>query len=240
MSKGTEIANYDEMLAAMAKAAVAQEKPTASSIGLKAGQLTYNGDPVPGNKLDCIILASTHTNLYYGSKYDPDKLESPLCYAYGDDESSMAPHPSSSEPQHTECKTCPHNQFGTADNKKGKRCKNARSLALIPAGTTPEDLPTVEMAILKTPVTSGKNWSKYVHSIATLYQRPPLGVITTISTVPDAKSQFKVVFTQGELVSGALLGGLLGKVEAAQQMLQKEYEVSDAPAEPAGGNGKFK
>jgi hypothetical protein len=151
----------------------------------------------------------------------------------------MAPHPSSSQPQHTDCKTCPHNQFGTADNGKGKRCKNSRALALIPAGTTAVDLPAVEVAVMKLPVTSGKNWSQYVNKIATLYARPPLGVITAITTVPDAKSQFKVMFGQGELVANDLLGGLVGKVEAAQQMLQKEYEATEAAEKPAS-NGKFK
>jgi hypothetical protein len=243
MSDSKEIVNYDEMLAAMSKAAVAQEKPTASSIGLRAGQLTYNGSPIPGNKLDCIILASTHANLFYQGKYDPDNLSSPVCYAYGDTEEEMEPHPSSSQPQAENCAACPHNKFGSADNGKGKRCKNSRSLALIPADTKAEDLATAEVAVIKLPVTSGKNWSQYVNKIATLYQRPPLGVISQIGTVPDAKSQFKVTFGQGELVGNELLGGLIAKMPSAQELLRKVYEANeedDLPmAQPAKG-GKFK
>ena len=235
----TEIVDYDKLMADMAKAAAAAEKPQASNIGLRAGQLTYNGNVVPGNKLECIVIASTHANLYYTGKYDPDNLASPVCYAYGDDEGSMVPHPASSQPQHTDCKTCPHNQFGSAENGKGKRCKNQRVLGLLPADTKPEDVPTAEMAVLKLPVTSQKNWAQYVQKIATLYARPPLGVITTITTQPDAKSQFKVVFQQGELVGTALLGGLIAKMESATQALHKEYEVNaDAPAAPAVGKSK--
>ena len=60
-----EIVNYDEILAQLAKKATKTEKPSTSSIGVRAGVLSYNGQPVPGNKLDCIIIASTHANLYY-------------------------------------------------------------------------------------------------------------------------------------------------------------------------------
>jgi len=236
MSK--EIVNYNEQLAALAKRATEVERPQGSTIGLKAGQLTYQGTAVPGNKLDCIIISSTHANLYYGGvDYDPDKLSNPVCFAYAELEGDLAPHPESSKPQHETCKGCPQNEFGSATKGKGKACKNSRHLVLIPASTTAEDVATAEMAVLKLPVTSVKNYGQYVNKCATLYSRPPLGVITTISTVPDPKSQFKVTFQSGELVDGGMIGPLLGKIGDAEKLVERVYDApQDAPVE---GKKKF-
>ena len=52
MSQENALVNYDEMLAQMAKAATAVERPSASTLGVKAGILTYNGEPIKGNKID--------------------------------------------------------------------------------------------------------------------------------------------------------------------------------------------
>ena len=235
-----EIVNYNEQLAALAKRATEVERPQGSTIGLRAGQLTYQGSAVPGNKLDCIIIASTHANLYYEDAYDPDKLSNPVCWAYAEEEGDLAPHPESSKPQHETCKGCPQNEFGSSTKGKGKACKNSRHLVLIPASTSVDDVPTAEMAVLKLPVTSVKNYGQYVQKCATLYSRPPLGVITTISTQPDAKSQFKVTFQSGELVAGELIGPLLGKIESAMSLLERVYDAPSQEATPAaGGKKKF-
>ena len=151
MSK--ELANYDEMLAQMAKAASAAEKPSGASISARAGVLQYNGAPVPGNKLDVIIVSSKYTNLYYEDKWDPNNISSPVCFAYGDNDAEMAPHPASPKPQATSCHGCAQNQWGSDPNGgKGKACKNSRALGLVPAGVTPADAPTAEIAVLKLPV----------------------------------------------------------------------------------------
>jgi len=237
MSK--EIANYNEQLAALAKRAVETERPQGSTIGLKAGQLTYQGSPVPGNKLDCIIIASTHANLYYEDRYDPDNLTNPICYAYAEAEGDLRPHPESSKPQHETCKGCPQNEFGSAPNGKGKACKNSRHLVLIPANTAADEVPTAEMAVMKLPVTSVKNYAQYVQKCSTLYNRPPLGVITTVTTTPDAKSQFKVLFQSGELVDGGMIGPLLGKIESATQLLERVYDAPQEAPPAAEGKKKF-
>jgi len=235
-----EIVNYNDQLAALAKRAVEVERPQGSTIGLRAGQLTYQGTAVPGNKLDCIIIASSFANLYYEGTYDPDNLSNPSCYAYAEAEGDLAPHPDAAKPQHETCKGCPQNEFGSADSGRGKACKNSRHLVLIPASTTVEDVATAEMAVLKLPVTSVKNFSQYVQKCNTLYSRPPLGVITTITTAPDPKSQFKVLFQSGELVDGAMVGPLLGKITEALQLVERVYDApQDAPPAAEGKKKKF-
>lgn len=230
-----EITNYDEELARLAKRAVATEKPSTSSISAKAGILAYNGTAVPGNKLDCIIIASTHANLYYEDKYDPNNIKSPVCFAYCEDPEAegavMKPHPKSSKPQNEDCATCWANQWGSdPEGGRGKACKNTRNLAILPSGVTPADVQTAEVATLSLPVmTVSKNWSPYVHKLAALFNRPPLAMITTIGTVPDAKSQFRITFDDNGPVANELIGGLLKKAEGALKLLEREYEPNKEP-----------
>lgn len=222
-----EIVNYEEQLAAMAKQATAVERASTSTIGTRAGILTYGGQPIPGNKLECIVLASRHTNLYYEGKYDPNNIMNPSCYAYGEDEKTLAPHPSVVNPINTTCAGCPKNEWGSdPGGGRGKACKNSRSLALIPADTAPADVLVAEIAVLKLPVTSVANWSNYVNKLSTLFNRPPLGVVTEVGTQPDTKSQFKVVFQYKSNVGNDMMPGLLAKVETAIPLLEREYSAN--------------
>lgn len=220
-----EIANYDEMLAALAKKATAIEKPTSSNIGTRAGILTYNGQAVPENKLNVIVLASTHANLYYEGDYDEKNPTNPVCYAYSEDGEGMRPHPKSSKPQHTDCASCPWNAW-ESDPKggRGKACKNTRRLGLIPADTTVDDLKTAEIATMQLPVTSVKVWAQYVNKLSTLFARPPLGVYTTIGSVPDRDTTFKLTFLNGPLVDVSMIMPLIEKSESIRDQLERVYE----------------
>lgn len=224
----TDIVNYDEELAKLAKLATKTERPDTSSINVKAGIITYNKQPVPNNKLDCIIIASTHANLYYDEKYDQENPKNPVCFAYSEDpdENPMAPHPASSKPQAETCAECWANKWKSdPEGGKGKACKNIRRLALVPAGVQPADIATAEVATFNIPVTSTNAWGMYVNKIATLFARPPLGVVTQIGTVPDMKTQFKVTFLNLDpLVGRELLPGLFQKSQLARSLIEKVYE----------------
>lgn len=232
--------NYEERLAQMAREAQQAERPQVGAIGLKAGQLSYGGNPIAGNALDCIIIASTHANLYYTAAYDPDEVTNPECYAYSPNGEDMYPHPSAPNPQHTDCATCPHNQWKSGAKGKGKACKNVRKLALIPVVSTPQEVEAAEVAVLKVPVMSVSNWANYVDKCGALYQRPPLGMVTQISTTPDPKSQFKVTFKALDKVDGALLGPIFAREESARRALERVYEANpDAPPADEGKKKKF-
>lgn len=222
----TAVANYEERLAAKAAAAVQSEANVGggSFISVKGGHLTYQGNTIKGNELDVVVLAAIHENCYYGDRYDPDNPQPPLCYAFGTDDSEMAPHPESSEPQHDTCKGCPNNEFGTADNGKGKACKNIRRLALLPGDPLNEEtIQSAELAFLKVPVTSVKGWASFVKTVATLEKLPPYGVITRIGVIPDQKTQFKVTFQKEGNVDRELLPLVDQRSETAEQEVAFPY-----------------
>jgi len=225
--------SYEDKLAARAQRATQIERPVGNTIGTRAGILKYAGKEIPGNKLDCIIIASTHANLYYTGAFDEDNLKSPDCYAYGDDEATMVPHASVVNPQHDNCKDCPKNQWKSNPNGKGgKACKNSRHLALVPADTT--DVPNAELAVIKLPVMSVANWSTYVNKLSTLFKRDPLGMVTQIGSQPDAKSQFKITFLQVGPVANELIDDLIAREPSALELLRREYDANPEPVEGVG------
>lgn len=251
MSDSKEIVDYEKLLADMAQSATKLERPSGQSIGTRAGVLTYGGNPVPNNKLDCIVIASVFSNTLYEGKFDPNHMQSPVCFAYGVQENNetaeevearMAPHPSSQKPQAASCSVCPNNKWGSdPEGGRGKACKNGRSLALIPAHTTAEAVPTAEIAILRPPVTSIANWKNYVQNCGAKYNRPPLAVITQVSSVPDVKSQYKLTFTDIGVVDKSMLKPLIEREAFALQVCQKVYEANaDTPPEAPETTGKAK
>lgn len=234
-----DLVNMDEYLASLVKEATANEKPSGSMIGCRAGVLSYNGTPIPNNKLECIVVGSVHSNMYYDKPFDPDNPQNPICYAYSMDGKEMAPHPSATQPQADSCEDCPLNQW-ESDPKggRGKACKNTRSLAVIPADTTTEEIATSEIAVLKLPVMSVKNWSMYVQKCAALHNRPPLAMYTRIGTVPDQKSQFRVTFEDIDPVPLDMVHPLVAQTERVREVLFKEYEANQEPLEKPEKKGK--
>jgi hypothetical protein len=153
---GKALTNWKEELAQSAKAQVASEETAASGGGrffsLRAGQLSFDDAPLPGNQMAVIILDSLMENVFYEGAFDPDQKTPPTCFGFGRDAKTIAVHekvfehpdtftpqcgPEGGQPDNPEylCDECPMNQWGTADTGRGKACSNRRRLALIPAGT---------------------------------------------------------------------------------------------------------
>lgn len=236
----TELVNWQDKLAKEAKEVAALERPALSQISTRAGQLVYQGTPIPGNKLPCIVIASAFENRYYDKAFDPNKREAPKCFALSLNGEDMVPHPDVPQPQAPTCGECPLYKWGS-DPKggKGKACKQVRRLALIPAQAAVQgNVRTAEIALISIPVTSAKNWANYVNNAAAEYSRPPWALITEISTQPDAKSQFQIKFTTTGLVGDEFLGDIQKRMESVQQILLTPYDISGNIAESYPGEDK--
>ena len=89
------------------------------------------GDPKPS--LEAVLVkANPHlTKQYYEAKYEDGSTAAPDCYSLD----GKKPAPEVQTPQHTNCATCPKNQFGSriSDNgKKAKACSDTRRVAVVP------------------------------------------------------------------------------------------------------------
>lgn len=240
-STGKGLQRWDEELARQAQMAAGIEENVGgggSFISTQGGVLTFGGAEIPGNKMNVIIVDHILENHTYGSKFDPDNPSSPICFAFGRDEKEMVPHELSSEPQHDKCIGCPLNEFGSADTGKGKGCKNIRRLALITEDGL-EDIENAPLSYLKIPVTSVKAWAGYVRQLATTLSRPPFGVVTEISLVRDAKTQFKVQFKLVESIESAeQIEALIARKKLVEQEIAFPYTPSLEDDEPKRGNKK--
>lgn len=249
----TELANWDEELAAQAAQAAEVEASTATGqmFSTKSGQLSFNDAPLDNNQMAVVVADAILENVYYGSDYDADNPKGPLCWAFGRDEDNLAPHEvavKAGTSQAKTCAECEHNVFGSADKGKGKACRNIRRLALIPAGSldkhgafepfeTAEEFETSAIGFLKLPVTSVKGYSAFVKTTAGALRRPLHGIFTKIKVVPDAKSQFKVVFEVLAKVPNEVMRSVMERHNEAKVLIDFSYSSpsdEETTAKPVG------
>src|SRR5512139_1514558 len=219
-SAKTDLAEWDEELAKQAEVAAGMEESSSGGqfFSTKGGILTWQDAPLPDNQMAVIIVDSVLENVYYEQEYDIDNPSSPTCFAFGRDEKTIAPHQvvvEAGQGVSDQCDGCEMNEFGTAVRGRGKACRNTRRLALIPAGTLAnnrftmfdeEAIASATVGFMKLPVTSVKGYATFVKQVAGTLRRPPHGIITKVRVVPDAKTQFKVLFEPMDNVPNELLG----------------------------------
>jgi hypothetical protein len=239
-SKTTAMAKYDAELAALAQQATKTEENVGAGgnqIGTGGGVLTYKGAEIPGNKMNVVVLDHIICYADYEGEYDPKNPQAPRCFAFGRDEKTLVPHEKSAEKQNDDCKSCPMNEWASADRGEGKHCKNSRRLALIPQGDL-ENIGDAEVAFISVPVTSVKAWAGYVRQTAEVLKRPPLGVITEISLKPQKEGGFKMEFKLIESVEDSDIGALLEKSKAIQKDLFAPFVQIERAEKPAARRGK--
>ena len=238
--------NWAEKFAQAAAAQAAIERPENRFISFKSGVLSYNEQPAKDNKIVVVVIGACFENGYYPGKFDPKKFKSPDCWAVGFDDNLIPGKTNKdvmelTDQQHEQCEGCWANEWESAEEGKGKACKNSRRLALV---FPPHIGASSEIMYARLPVTSVKNWSKYVNQLAAVVKRPTWAVLTEIHVVPDMQAQFKVNFS---------FVGLLEEVEleGAHQLYQNlveggnmlfgygvNAEEEEAPAKPAAQSGK--
>lgn len=248
-AKTTAITVWEEQMAAAATKQAASEKPsTFKSISLRGGQLSVDDSPIPGNELDVVILCSAHENQYYTADFDADNPTIPACYAFSEidgEEDGMAPHEESEDKQGDDnglCAACWANQMGSAEKGRGKACKNVRRLAVVTADAleSADALNEAETRMMKIPVMSVKGWASYVREKLGEINRPTWGVVTNIKLVPDPKSQFRVVFTFGELINfdQDLFDAMQAKIKSVAESIVAPYVKMEAPEPAPRGRGR--
>lgn len=255
----TEIANYDEELA---KYATAGASLTTSGGGgkfftLRAGVLSFDDTPLPGNQMVGVIAAWCLENVYYGDDYDPDNRAPPTCFAFckdPDEKDEMEPHPDVEkedvfERQSEGCADCPHNQWGSAAKGRGKACSNRRRLAILPGGSysslgkgkgyelemfyEADHYKAADAGYLKVPVTSGKGFDAYVKQLSEQLRKPTFAVFTRIYIEPDPKSQFKVCFELMEEAPNELIPTLLARHKDLDKEIDFPYRPMEEDDKPA-------
>jgi hypothetical protein len=251
-SSRKDVALWEEQLAQQADVAAKQEESAAGGqfFSVKGGILSWNDAPLPNNQMAVIILDSILETTYYEGRYDPDVPQSPVAFAFGRDEKTLTWH-ENSDPAFagqlcSESDVC---QWGSADTGKGKAARETRRLAMIPAGSLnnrgdfeiydEEHFTDASIGFMKLPVTSVKGFASFVTQIAGTLRRPPHGIITKVRVVPDAKTQFKVLFEPIENVPNDIMGIIMKRHEEAMSVIDFPYQPPEE-VEPPKRGGKAK
>ncbi len=256
---GNDLVAFKERFEADA-AQYAEQEPLGSGtfISTRGGVLTFGEEQLPGNQLCAVVLDAVWENTYYREKWTEENPQAPSCYAFGRKEAEMAPHQSMQSdpeyfyPEHSQCTGCPHSVWGSADTGKGKACQNRRRLALLPAGiykpkrgsrdfdldlfTEPGHFQSADIAMIKLPTTSVKEWAKYVQQVAASSNRPPYGVITHLFLEPHPKHQFHVKFEMIDTIPDDLAAIIIARHEEAAANIVTPYtRPQERDAAPASG-----
>lgn len=235
-------------LAAKAQNVAAAERPSVSKFSTKSGVLAYGGNPLPGNKVDVIVLAAVYRNTWYGTRYDPNNIVNPNCFSMSLSGEDMMPDKIVTDPPSPSCRTCPKAEWKSDPyTGKGKACKETRRLVMIPSTVLMEADPAAaiaaaELAIMDLPVTSSKNYSNFVNGLAAAASVPPYAAVTNVSVVPDAKTQFQVKFTPLSVVpSVEILDAIEKRIPEAERLGLQGYDgvASQTPQESAPTRSKF-
>lgn len=235
--QGTAMVKWDEQfakLAAEASKSLAGVGGGGNFLSFKSGQLSYQKQPIPGNKMACVILAQKLVNQFYEAAFVEGQPASPSCYAFGDDRKVMVPHEAVENPVNPVCAGCSNKEFGSAERGKGMACGDLIRLGLITEGDL-EDLASAEIAYAMLPYYSTLNWAGYVRQLDEAHHKPPMAFVTELSVVPDAKSQFRVLFRMIQPVEtdDAGFAALFAKqAEAARDIAFPYPKFEDAPAPP--------
>lgn len=232
-------------LAGAAKEAAAKERPAIGRISLKSGVMSYQGNAMPDNAMEVIIVGGGYRNVWYAGRYDADNIVNPNCFALAEEEAGMEAHenvPDESVPGDSAenardtdgsaraCKGCAMGEWGSSPTGgRGKACKQTRRLVMLPANVldsgSPEDVLKSEMAILDVPVTSVKNYANLVSTLAATLNLPVWAVRTYVKVVPNAKTQFQVEFTPLAPAGDALtIRALMKRRDEAMRMALTPYD----------------
>lgn len=234
---GKEVANWEEQLAAEARAVAKTERPSINKINFQSGVMTYMDNAIADNTLDCIILSHVQEHVFYREKWKKGVVKPPACFALALPGDKMRPHEVVQDPPGAACDECPMFKWGSdLEGGRGKACSERRRLAIIPSPSSIDQIQNGDMAVISLPVMSVKNWANYVNRLAATLQRPPWGVFTQVKLVPDSRSQFKVTFETLGVLDNEYLPHVQSRIQVATNALMTPYEMNpeEESEEPEG------
>jgi hypothetical protein len=208
-------------------------------ISFRGGAITLAGNTLQ-NPLPIVLLAHGYERSFYSKPFQPDVAASPDCYSYDGE----TPHPDAKVPQSDNCSQCRYNQFGSAQNGKGKGCKEGARLAFIMADAL-EGADRVAGAVIlqgRLSVLNSKNFRSYAGFFAES-GAPTWSSVTLLRNEPDSKSQYLTTFVNEVVeLDDDIMDAIAARVAEAEKLLVQPYPELEAakPQVPVRTAGKRK
>jgi len=165
-----------------------------------------------GGNMAGIIVDMVHVNEFYTGRYDPKKIEPPVCAAKSTEPNHMVPFDTAPKKQADSCVECPNNQFGS--DGKGKACKNGLWLSVLNPDKLDDPLYIVKLA--PTAVTPFKRYAASVGALG----RPLYSVITHF-TLDKSVDYAKILCESPQPLTGENIHKVMARrMEASNRLLQ--------------------
>jgi hypothetical protein len=220
-------ANIEEQLKQMATQQADATSATGRKVKLKHTGFEFPGGHHADSPMRVVILAVLSRNAYYDTPYVAGQVSPPACIAQGfAANDNLVPHPDSPTPQNTDCRTCPQNQYGTANGGtgKGKACSNRKLLAILPPGADDND----EIFVVDAPPTANGRIDAFVSGLQTRYGLPTLSFTAELEIVEAGSS---VSITLGHEEPNADVHSHLTRYAEAQKLLDTLPQMTKAEDE---------
>lgn len=118
--------------------------PSGMTISLKGKVFTLPNGQSSQGPMRAIILDARNVRTYYKGTYNPNQPEVPLCFAIAKQLEDLKPSLNAKQAMAKSCAECKYDQWGSATNgSKGKACKNAIRLAVVPENFTQDTHPMI-------------------------------------------------------------------------------------------------
>ncbi|HHW26224.1 MAG TPA: hypothetical protein GXX23_02660 [Firmicutes bacterium] len=179
-----------------------------------------DGNPKPVAEITGIIVDRYPVNAYWPDKF-AGASNPPQCVAM--DGRTGVGDPGGN------CATCPHNQWGSDQDSKGKACKNLHRIYILPPG----DIMPLLIAL---PPTSLANFNAYMLRLTNKAKKPYWAVLTKIKLEKATSAQgitySKAVFSKVGDVPAEKLLDLKAYVESLKPLMRSvEIQAADYDVE---------
>lgn len=218
-ASGALVSMKEAMAAQLASLSERTAPATGNAIRITQGKEFILPSGEKTDQLQVVVVDFTSRNEFYEGMFDKDNISPPACFAIGSSPNKLTPSVNSPVKQADTCAECPMNAFGSAQNGKGKACKNTRVLAVLPPGAD-ADTP---IWTLKVSPTGIKGFDGWVQSVARTFQTMPVGVVATVGFSPSS-DYASLVFS--DAVPNEMVAEHFARQEEARQILAAEPDVS--------------
>ncbi len=227
MAKGTEIAIVDKFeitnINDDIKAVIVEEMDGLGMIPFEivkmpsGGGLTFqigdDDDPEIEKELRGVIVYHHPVNTFWRESYSGNNAQ-PDCASY-DGKTGVRTETG----EVVDCESCPYNQYGSAENGRGKACKNSHRLYILREG---EMIPV----ILSLPPSSLKELKNYIAKKIVLKGRRAFECLTKITLKKDVNADgiaySKAVFSKEGELSREIVDSLMPTIEWIKEMALSE------------------
>lgn len=184
-----------------------------------------NGNPVTVAEITGIILDRYPVNAFWPDKF-AGASNPPQCVA-------MDGHTGVGSPGGN-CATCPHNQWGSDQDGRGKACKNLHRIYVLPPG----DIMPLLIAL---PPTSLPNFNAYMLRLTSKAKKPYWSVLTKIrlekATSAQGITYSKATFSKVGDIPANKLADLKAYIESLKPLMRSvEVQAADYAVDPDNGS----